>query len=62
MLYIQELSSFGYTPLSVSFRLSPLSPCMCVKILSILKNKLKKKKNCNDYYNINSSNNELPFN
>ena len=32
-----ELCSFGYTPLSVSLRLSPLSQCVCVKYYSILK-------------------------
>ena len=35
-MWIQELGIFGYTLLSVSLRLSSLSPCV-LKILSILK-------------------------
>ena len=31
VLYIQELGSFGYTPLSVSLRPFPLSPYVCIK-------------------------------
>ena len=42
MLCIQELDSFGYTSLLVSLRPSPLSPCMYIKILNILKKKKKK--------------------
>ena len=33
------LCHFGYTPLLVSLKSSPLSPCVCVKILCILKKK-----------------------
>ena len=41
VLCIQELDSFGYTPLLVSLKPSLISPCVCVcvKILSILKRK-----------------------
>ena len=40
VLCIQELSLFGYTPLSVSLRPSPrVSVCVCIKILNILKRK-----------------------
>ena len=35
VLCIQELSPFGYTPLLVSLKPSPFSPCVCVKILRI---------------------------
>ena len=44
MLCIQKLSHFGYTLLSVSLRLSPLSPYVHVKIFGILKNKKIKNK------------------
>ena len=37
------LCHFGYTPLLVSLKSSTLSPCVCVKILCILKKKKKKK-------------------
>ena len=40
VLCIQELGSFGYTPLSVflkPFLLPPVRVCVCVKILNILK-------------------------
>ena len=40
MLCIQELGPFGYTPLLVSLKPSPLSPCMRVlKYLVFLKEK-----------------------
>ena len=39
VLCIQELGPFGYTPLLVSLKPSTLSPCVCVKILSIFKRK-----------------------
>ena len=41
---IKELGSFGYILLLVSLKPSPLSPCVCIKIFSILKKKKKKKK------------------
>ena len=40
---IKELGSFGYILLLVSLKPSPLSPCVCIKIFSILKKKKKKK-------------------
>ena len=44
VLYIQELGYFEYKPLSLSLRPFFLSPCVCVKILNILKKNKKKKK------------------
>ena len=43
MLCIQKLSPFGYTPLLVSLKPSPLSPCVCVCVLKYLV--FSKKKN-----------------
>ena len=39
VMCIQELGPFGYIPLLVSLKPSPFSPCVCVKIFSILKKK-----------------------
>ena len=41
---IKELGSFGYILLLVSLKPSPLSPCVWIKIFSILKKKKEKKK------------------
>ena len=39
VLCIKELDPFGYIPLLVFLKLAPLFPCVCVKILRILKKK-----------------------
>ena len=45
MLCIQELDSFGYTPLLIFLKPSSLSPYLCViKYLVFLKKKKKKKR------------------
>ena len=44
VLCIQDLEYFVYTSLFVSLKPSLLSPCVCVKILSIIWKKKKKKK------------------
>ena len=51
---IKELGSFGYILLLVSLKPSPLSPCVCIKIFSILKKKKKKEKKKKRYYGIHN--------
>ena len=45
VLCIQELGPYKYIPLSVSLKLSLLSPCVHVKIVSILKKKKGEREN-----------------
>ena len=45
VLCIQELGPYKYIPLSVSLKFSLLSPCVHVKIVSILKKKKGEREN-----------------